>query len=195
MSARYLTFTDPTAKKTLIVSGGGAHSLVDLQFNGDIANGETFVQGSQVCFNAAGFIEAGLETATSMPMWAINGAAEMDAGQTAYNLRKPAKAGGQGVANCIVGTGGFEIVTTEYNDEDYVAADYVKGSGLLTNDTANPGWIMPAPAAYSTVTVLGCVSSGVDSAREGVNRARLRLGQKALLHLWTMFVPPVNLGS
>lgn len=195
MSVNWLTLVDPKAKALILVSGGGADSLTDLQYNADIEAGEDFGASAQVCLNGSKKIEAGLAETTSMPMWAINAAQDYDSGQYRTNLLKADSSTSQGVCNTLVATGGFELAVTEYNNTDYTTADYVAGSTLLTNDTVTPGQIEPAPAAYSTVTVLGCVSGGIDSGRVGLNRARLRLSQKALLRFWTMFIPPVVLES
>lgn len=189
----FLSIVDPKAKALILVSGGGATSTEDLQFAGDIAAGQDFGASALVCLNEDKQIEAGLATDTNMPMWAINGAMDYDSGQFNYNLMKPEQSGAQGIVNCLVATGGFELAVTEYNDTDYQSADYAPGNTLLTNDPVNLGWVMPAPAAYSTVTIVGCVSTGIDSVTEGLGRARRRLNQKALLRFWTMFIPPVVL--
>jgi len=99
------------------------------------------------------------------------------------------------VVNCLVATGGFELAVTEYNDEDYETTAYIAGQQLLTEDVSNPGWVKPVDADYSNYTVVGCVSYGIETARVGLNRARLRLSQKALLRFWTMFLPPVVTSS
>lgn len=192
MANQYLSNADPKEKVGLIISGGGADSLWDLQFNGPVAGGEDFDRGSLVSYNSEGNIVAGLCHATAMPMFAINGAVDYDAGQFNYNLQKDTDGDGQGTVNCLVATGGFELAITAYNNVDHENSDYVKGRTLLKADDVTDGLIEPADAAYSDATVVGCVSAGVDTAREGINRARLRLSQKALLRFWTMFLPPVN---
>lgn len=193
MAVTYPTFTDPTGKTGFIVSGGGAHSLTDLQFAGDIKGGEDFGKSALVSLNSDKQIQAGLASATSMPMWAINGAQDLDASMPKYNLPKGSSTSVQGSVNCLPATGGYELATTEYNVDDYVAADYAPGTPL-TNDTDTAGQIEPAPAGYSTVTVLGIVSTGVQATTAGINKARRKLNQKALLHFWTTFQLPYNAG-
>jgi len=195
MAINWLSLVDPKSKALILVSGGGATSTEDLQFNGDIAESQDFSASAQVCLNASKQIQAGLAAATSMPMWAINGAQDHDSAQYRYNLQKAEASTAQGVCNTLVATGGFELAVTEYNvnEGEFENTDYTPGSCLLTNDADDAGQIEPAPANYSTVTVLGCVSTGVETERVGINRARLRLSQKALLRFWTMFIPPVVL--
>jgi hypothetical protein len=190
----WLTSTDPKDRMNLIVSGGGANSQTDLQFAAGLADNQSFAAGALVSYNSSGKIQAGLAAATSMPMWAINGCAEYDAGQFGYNLLKDTEGLGHGVVNTLPASGGYELATTEYNIDDL--AGYVKGSGVLTNDTATLGYIKPAPADYSAVTVVGIVSVGiVADARKGINRARVRMGQKKLLRFWTHFELPITEAS
>lgn len=195
MANIWLTNIDPKDKMMILVAGGGAISMEDLQYAASIAEDETFAASALVSLNHDRRIEAGLEFDTSMPMWAINAATDYDSAQFRTELMKDIEGEGQGVVNTLVATGGFELAVTEYNDEDYVAADYEPGHTLLTDDTENLGWIKPSPVDYSNVTTVGCVSYGIETQRVGVNRARLRLGQKALLRFWTMFHPPVVITS
>lgn len=191
----WLSITDPKEKAIILISGGGATSLVDLQFAAGIAADEDFSPSAQVCLNKDRQIEAGLEVGTSMPMWAINGAQDYDANQYRTGLMKGETTSDQGAANCLVATGGYELAVTEYNIIDYTAANYVPGQTLLTNDVSAPGDIEPCSAVIATrnkSTVLGCVSYGIEIARVGLNRARLRLSQKALLRFWTMYIPPIS---
>jgi len=191
----WLSITDPKEKAIILVSGGGATSLVDLQFAAGIAEDEDFSASAQVCLNSTRQIEAGLESSTSMPMWAINGAQDYDSNQYRTNLMKGETTSDQGAANCLVATGGFELAVTEYNNTGFLDTDYVAGTTLLTNDTSSKGDIEPCSAVIATrnaSTVLGCVSYGVETTRVGLNRARLRLSQKALLRFWTMFIPPIS---
>jgi hypothetical protein len=189
----YFTNSDPKDRMQLIVSGGGAHSMTDLVFSAGLADAQTFRQGAQVCLNHDRAIQAGLEFHTSMPLFAINGTDEMDVGQYAYNLQKDIVGHGHGVVNTLPATGGYELMTTEYNDEGFdIETDYVPGCTLLTNDVSTPGWIEPAPIDHSNHTVLGCVSVGVITERVGINRARIRMGQKKLLRFWTLWWCAVN---
>jgi hypothetical protein len=133
----YFTNSDPKNRMQLIVSGGGAHSMTDLVFSAGLADAQTFRQGAQVCLNHDRAIQAGLEFHTSMPLFAINGTDEMDVGQYAYNLQKDIVGHGHGVVNTLPATGGYELMTTEYNDEGFdIETDYVPGCTLLTNDVS-----------------------------------------------------------
>jgi hypothetical protein len=129
-----------------------------------------------------------------MPRWAINGAQDYDAGQFNYNLRKDVEGDGQGMVNCLVAVGGFELAVTEYNSTDFTSSQYTPGQCLLTDDTDTAGYVKPAPTPnYNDVTIVGCVSYGIESSdNRGLPRARARLSQKQLLRFWTMFIPPVK---
>jgi hypothetical protein len=187
----WITHSDPKDKMGFIRSGGGADSLTDLQFAAGLAANQSFYAGALVSYNGSRKIQAGLAAATSMPMMAVNGCADLDAGQYNYNLLKDVDGQGYGVVNCLPFSGGYELQTTEYNDTDHnIATAYTPGSQLLTNDTVTLGYIKPAPADYNSVYVLGTVSVGVITERKGINRARLRMGQKKLLCFWTMALPP-----
>ena len=188
----YLSITDPKAKTMILVSGGGATSLVDLQFAAGVAEDEDFSASALVCLNSSRRIAAGLGAATSMPLWAINGAQDYDSNQYRTNLMKGESTSDQGVVNTLVGSGGFELSVTEYNDTDYVATDYTPGSQLLVKQSGTDGFIEPAPADYSNYTVVGCTSYGIETTRVGINRARMRLSQKKLLRFWTLFLPPTS---
>jgi len=190
----YLSHEDSKAKMLLIVSGGGAHSMTDLVFAAGLADSQTFAAGALVSLSTTRKITAGLVAATAMPMFAVNGCGDYDAGQYSYNLLKDVEGGGHGVVNCLPASGGYELQTTEYNDTDgeYSVDDYTPGQCLLTNDASVAGQIEPAPADYSNVTVVGCVSDGIRSTRTGINRARIRMGQKKLLRFWTHVQFPVS---
>ena len=195
-----ISHDDAKAKALVLVSGGGAHSMEDLQFAGNTAEGGTaFFAGALVSLNTAGDIVPGTALATSMPMFAINGSADYDAGQYAYNLIKAVgnldgTRNGDTVINCLVATGGYEIQTTEYNITDYAESAYIQGSKLLTEDTVNAGFVMPSATVYNDAVVVGCVSTGIESSTNptGLNRARIRTSAKKLLRFWTMFIPPVS---
>ncbi len=191
MAINWLTNTDPKEKMMLLVAGGGAISLEDLQYAASIAEDQDFPASSLVSLNTSRRIRAGLASTTAMGMFAINGAEEYDAAQFRTELTKDIEGGGQGVVNTLVASGGFEIAVTEYNDDDYETTDYAAGCTLLTDDLDNPGWVKPTDDDYSNYPNVGVVSYGIETARVGVNRARLRLGQKALLRLWTIYMPPV----
>jgi len=191
----WISHVDPKDKMLLLVSGGGATSMEDLQFAAGLAANQTFAAGALVCYNHERKIQAGLEYPTSMGLFAINGSTDYDASQYGYNLLKDVEGGGQGTVNTLVASGGFEIQTTEYNDSDFETTAYTPGSCPLTNDTVTLGYVEPSPDAYSTLPQVGCVSVGVITDRKGINRARLRLGQKKLLRFWTCYIPPVNTGS
>ena len=194
-----LSHTDARAKMLLLVSGGGAMSMEDLQFAGYSKTGETFGAGSLCSLNSAGTIEAGLNAATSMPLFAINGVADYDAGQYAYNYLKAVgdydgtRMGGS-IINTLVATGGFEIQTTEYNSDDFAEALYVKGTTPLTEDTTTAGYVEPAASAYSLLPVVGIVSMGIASSTNatGMNLARIRTSAKKLLRFWTAHHLPVK---
>ena len=195
----YLDHDDALAKMLLLVSGGGATSLEDLQFAGHTAEDSDFAAGSICSLNNDGLIEAGLASTTAMPMFAINGATDYDSAQYEYNFLKTVgdfdgTQVGQSVVNLFVATGGFELKTTEYNITDYTEADYAKGDTLLTADAATDGFICPAASAYSLAPVVGCVSTGINSSTNptGITRARIVSGDKKLLHFWTMWLPPVK---
>lgn len=181
--AIWLSHVDPKDKMAFIVSGGGATSMTDLQFAAGVAENQTFAAGALTSLNSSGRIQAGLAAATSMPMLAINGTTDYDVTHYKYGLRKDI-GGGQGVVNALPLSGGYELCTTEYNEDDLTA--YVKGSGVLTNDAATLGFFKPAPADYKSVMVVGIVSTGIEADnRKGINRARVRLGQKKLLRFWS----------
>lgn len=190
----YLGFSDSRDNTQFVKSGGAATSTTDLRFAAGINAGETFEQGTALSLNANLLLEVGLVQPTSMPLFAVNGSHDPDAGQFPGELMKDVEGaetgyGGQGVANTLPASGGYELSTTAWDDTNYVAADYHPGYQLLTINA--DGEVYPAPADYSNYLICGCVSTGVVTARVGVNRSRIRLGQKNMLSFWTLYVPPV----
>lgn len=189
MARTYLSTDDALAAMEFIVSGGGGiDSHGDLFFSAPVKDGESFAAGSVVSLNSAGTIQAGLATATSLPMIAINGAADYDSGQYKYNLNKGGSTAVQAKVNCLPVTGAYELATTEYITTD----NYTKGTTPLAANESTLGKICAAAAAYSLKAVLGTVSTGVQSTSSGINRARNRLSQTPFLHFWAHYQMPVN---
>ena len=116
---------------------------------------------------------------TAMPLWAINGTSDLD-----VKVEGSDYGGGVGIGsgnvNFYVGTGGYELYTTEYDSA--TANSYVGNAMLAPATGANAGKMQAAAAAYSLHLVCGYVSRGVKANEYGIS----------VLYFWPVCIPPVS---
>lgn len=159
----------------------GYDGMHDLQFQGYLATGVNNHRGSLMSLDANGTLQAGLASAHAMAMWAINASYDFDVagGQpwtTADGNLYRSDAGniaGQTLAvdnttinrrhiACFVATGGFELVTTEFNQ----AATYNENDPLIGHTVAGTEPAGSYPAGWVTVGTIG--AGGALSLAENV---------------------------
>jgi hypothetical protein len=163
-----------------VVSGyDGMH---DLHFHAVPASGQSFERGAMVSLDANGEYVAGLSAvgAGEMPMWAINARDDFDANSDVGNISGASrrqdgqKLGGIGA---FVATGGFEIVTTEFDQA--AVASYVPNRALI-HDAATPGFVTAGATPYALAeTIVGVVSKGV----------RTEVYGQQVIQFWPTFLP------
>jgi len=151
-----------------------------LQYGAAYKAAETFVAGACVSMHTDGTLQAGCSD-TAMPMWAINGVADLD-----VQAEGIAYAGGAGISggsvNAYVATGGYELFTTEY---DSATGNTYTPNFLLTpaTATADVGKVTLADQnAYSAHMVCGVVSRGVVAEKFSKN----------VLFFWPVYLPAYN---
>lgn len=164
------------------------HSLVVVKANGDYlhrldfkaepAASQALEAGSVCSLNSSGKLVAGVAAGAAgnkpMPMFALQGVNSFDANSDVGNMSG-------GVMSALVGIGAFEVATTEYKTGSgitYAPNDLLTASGLTTD----LGKVIKAAGVYSTEPIVGCVSKGTSTNRDG----------KGVLSFWTMFLPAAN---
>lgn len=150
-----------------------------LQYGAAFKSGEEFVAGALVSMHTDGTLQAGCSD-TAMPMWAINGVADLDVASEGV-----AYAGGNGISggdvNAYVAVGGYELFTTEYDAA--TGNTYTPNLYLTPATGSDEGLVTLANmSAYSTQLVCGVVSRGVVTEKYSTN----------VLYFWPVFIPPVN---
>jgi len=163
-------FGSPQDFTHLLVPKSGFDGMHDLQFKAPLEPGEVFFRGALVSINAAGNVIAGLGAvdAGAMPLWAINASNDLDVTSDAGNISG-------GVVAMYPATGGYELVTTEFES----TGTYVPNTPLVP-DVATPGFVVdgtiPIVAAES---VVGVVSLGVTTEVYG----------QSALQFWPVYLP------
>jgi len=136
--------------------------------------GDTIHEGGLMSLTAAGKLIAGCPSGGAsivqpMPIFAIQGLNDFDANSDVGNLSG-------GVMSGVVGTGGFEIATTEFDS----ALTYAPNELLASDEAGTKGWVTKAAGpAYGAETIVGCVSRPAAANADGAN----------MLAFWTMFLP------
>lgn len=152
-----------------IVSGdNGMHNLM---FHAAPAASQTFKRGAVLSLTAGGLLTAGGTSTNAMPIFAVTGVNDYDANSDTGNISG-------GVVAGYVGTGGYEIKTTEF-----VTGTYAPNTLLTYASSGDIGKVKAATAKYSDGVVVGCVSSGVVAD----------VYEQSMLHFWTLFIPAVKL--
>ena len=162
-----------------LVTIKGPSRLNRLDFAIAPTSGQDFRPGMAVSIDSVtGLINAGVPAGAAgnrpMPMFAIQDVNAFDANSDKNNISG-------GVNSALVATGGFEVESTEFLSAQTV---YPPNTLLKSNQTAAPGQpvgqIQPAGASpYGAVPVLGVVSKGVNTNRDGIS----------VLRFWTVYLP------
>lgn len=141
-------------------------------------------QGGICSLNDAGNIVAGLGDGvanaavagkTVMPLIAIQGTQEFDVTSDVGNFSG-------GVQSALVASGGYEIETTEFKQDEVTPIVYAPNDALTFGVTTDRGLLVKAADAYSTENVVGVVSRGESTTEYN----------KQVLSFWTVFCPPVK---
>jgi hypothetical protein len=148
----------------------GYDGMHDLQHKGAPAEGEEWNRGALISLDAAGNLVAGLDVDHAMPMWAINATGDFDVESDVGNISG-------GVVAAFPATGGYELVTTEF-DETAVAS-YVPNAPLI-EDTGTAGDITAGTVPVSvSESIVGIVSRGVFEEVYG----------QSVLQFWPVYLP------
>jgi len=151
----------------LLVVISGSDGMHDLQFTASPDAAADFRRGSLVSVSAAGTIVAGLDVPHAMPLWAINDSKDFDVASDIGNISG-------GVAATFPATGGYELVTTEFDK----AATYVPNAPLIAGTVAGEVTVGTIPLA-PLENVIGVVSKGV----------RTEVYNQTVLQFWPVYLP------
>jgi hypothetical protein len=192
----------------------GYDGMHDLQYRGAVEAGEENHRGSLMTVNANGNVQPGMSTVNAMPMWAINASDDFDvAGGTAWGAgAQPlyrvdsGNIAGQTLAAdnstvlrrhiaCFVATGGYELVTTEFNPsgvyhENLPLVSYTVVGGEAT-DSRPLGWVdVTALNAGETVpideTIVGVVSKVNTAGNPGI---MTEVYNQSVIQFWPVYLP------
>ena len=192
----------------------GYDGMHDLQYRGPVEAGEENHRGSLMTVNANGNVQPGMSTVNAMPMWAINASDDFDvAGGTAWGAgAQPlyrvdsGNIAGQTLAAdnstvlrrhiaCFVATGGYELVTTEFNPsgvyhENLPLVSYTVVGGEAT-DSRPKGWVdVTSLNAGETVpideTIVGVVSKVNTAGNPGI---MTEVYNQSVIQFWPVYLP------
>lgn len=154
----------------VIEAAAGSDGMHDLLFSDAApAAGQTFDRGALVHLNSDGELEAGCGDC-QMPMWTKHAYNDYDLSAETAGIS------GEN-AGCFVGTGGFELYTTEY----VTSETYTYNTALTAATGDDAGKVEPSPTAYNSVVMVGLVSRGTDTGNYSQN----------ILYFWPMFIPKI----
>ena len=139
-----------------------------LDKDADLEADETIYKGMCIYINASGNFQAGLECG-SMPIIAVRNSDGSDVRTSPGNMTGGKMTG-------IVVTGGYEIETTEF-DEDL---SYPPNTALTATNTGTDRGEITVGTFYDD-TILGVVSDGVVTAPYS----------QSMLRFWSYFLPPL----
>ena len=178
----------------------GYNGMHDLQFKGgmDLAT-DAWHRGALMHLSAAGIIRpAGKITAAdalhSMGMWAIGASYDFDvvANNTRIAGAAPLYRGDSGniaggTVACLVATGGYELVTTEFNPR----GTYNENVPLVRNVEADPtlnvnnGWVTPGTIQTSGALSLNENIVGIIS----VAGPLVEVYSQSVIRFWPVYLP------
>ena len=175
----------------LLVPISGYDGMHDLQYHAVPAVAEVFNRGSLISLDATGhwITGTGAVDSRAMPCWAINASADLDAGGDPAEQGNIAGArdrqDGQllgGIA-AFVATGGFELVTTEFDGAAPALAAYLLGNAPLIHDAVTPGFVTAGTLVGALPAIaesqVGVVSKGVRTEKYG----------QSVLQFWPIYNP------
>lgn len=192
----------------------GYDGMHDLQFTGHLADGQENHRGSLMSVDANGRLTPGLSAANAMPLWAINASADTDvaggqawgAGDAPLYRSDAGNIAGQTLASdntsvlrrnigCFVATGGYELVTTEFNKNSTYGENAPLTAYTVTGGepagSLPAGWLdVVALNAGDTVpldvSIVGVVSRvNVDAA----NGIRQEVYNQDVIQFWPVYLP------
>lgn len=146
----------------------GAIAPRRLDFAAPVAVGQTIVEGMCASLNDAGEFIAGCPAGAGpkqpMPIFVINSDDDFDTNSDVGNISG-------GVMSGLVGSGAFEVETTEFTGTNFVPNELLKApTGTLERATVAPGGVE---------TIVGVVSKTESVNRDGI----------AILTFWTEYLP------
>ena len=155
-----------------------------LEYTAPRVPGVEFIRGSVVSADNNGNIQVGCPVGVAgnrpMPMFAIQGTADLDAYTDEYNTSV-------GVQSAVVATGGFEVATTEFVADTYNVND------LLTCDE-NGKVKKAAGDAYGAEVVLGVCSIARSGAvaTNAIGVPTTNSYGKPMLTFWSVYLPAAS---
>lgn len=153
-----------------------------LEYFAPRATGVEYIRGSVISAKDDGSIQLGCPVGTAgnrpMPMFAIQGTADLDAYTDEYNTSV-------GVQSAVVATGGFEVATTEFD----ATATY-KVNDLLTCDE-NGKVVKATGDAYGSEVIVGVcsIARSASGVQNTIGVQTTNSYGKALLTFWTVYLP------
>jgi hypothetical protein len=147
--------------------------------------------GRCVTLNSSGAFVMGMSTLTAMPMFIFQGKEAFDV-STPYEGSTP---GGyfvsknimpKGMVTALVGTGGYELSTTEYDvSKNYAPNQFLTAWGTEAGQEANWGRLTNVKnAANAAIVLYEDPICGVVSTGEGFNEYNV-----PTLSFWTVYLP------
>lgn len=192
----------------------GYDGMHDLQFTEYLNDAVNNHRGSLMSLGADGLLQAGMSSLHAMPMWAINASYDFDvaggqdwpAGGGPLYRSDAGNIAGQTLApdnttvkrrhvGCYVATGGFELVTTEfnpastYNENDPLVAYTVVGgepAGSFPEGWVDVGTIGGGGELLLAEQIVGVVSKiDVDDA-QGIST---EVYDQQVIRFWPVYLP------
>lgn len=192
----------------------GYNGMHDLQFAGYLDDAVENHRGSLMSLGASGRIICGVTTLHDMPMWAINASYDLDvrggqawgAGAAPLYRSDAGNMAGQTLATdnstvlrrhiaCFVATGGFELVTTEFDpDATYNENDPLipyTPTGREEEGTYPCGWVTVGTIAAGgelalEELIVGVVSRVDTTVATGI---RKEVYNQPVIQFWPVYLP------
>jgi len=192
----------------------GYDGMHDLQFTEYLNSSENNHRGSLMSLGTDGLLQAGMASLHAMPMWAINASYDFDvaggedwqAGDGPLYRRDAGNIAGQTLApdnttvkrrhvGCYVATGGFELVTTEfnqastYNENDPLVAYTVTGgeaAGSYPAGWVDVGTIQAGGELALEEQVVGIVSKVDVDDSQGIST---EVYDQRVIRFWPVYLP------
>jgi hypothetical protein len=192
----------------------GYNGMHDLQFHGYLDDTVENHRGSLMSLGAAGRLVIGVTTLHDMPMWAINASYDFDVkGGQAWPAGSPplyrmdaGNIAGQTLAadnvttlrrhvSCFVATGGFELVTTEFDpqatyNENSPLIPYTPGGGEAAG-TYPLGWVTVGTVLAGGELALEELIVGIVSRVDltSANGVRREVYKQPVIQFWPVYLP------
>lgn len=161
-----------------------------LEYFGPAASGASYNRGAVVSADSTGALVAGCAVGTvgnrPMPMFALQGTADLDVYSDPYNL-------GDNTPSALPATGGYELATTEFVQTSGGETVAYAVNDFLTCTETGQLTLAGVDAGNSTKPIMGVVSvANNGGTKNAIGRNTVSNYGKPLLHFWTVFFPCVS---